>query len=95
MKLVSGPHGYLAQCPDLDATCPSCGQFRSLQAAVVHLEKTVEELTQRVSCGRSRMAVLLVMDAGESLERPRVETWGKVRTSVMTQREELWFIAFD
>ncbi|XP_043204640.1 protein kinase C-binding protein NELL1-like isoform X1 [Amphibalanus amphitrite] len=48
VKLVFGPHGYLAQCPDLDATCPSCGQFRSLQAAVVHLEKTVEELTQRL-----------------------------------------------
>ena len=58
MKLVFGPHGYLAQCPDLDATCPSCGQFRSLQAAVVHLEKTVEELTHRVSNGRWRSGVL-------------------------------------
>lgn len=48
MRLVEGPHGYLIQCPHLDTTCPTCGQFGALQASVEQLTRHVRELANRV-----------------------------------------------
>ncbi|KAJ8915301.1 hypothetical protein NQ315_014809 [Exocentrus adspersus] len=27
VRIIAGPHSYLAACPHLDSTCPTCGQF--------------------------------------------------------------------
>lgn len=49
VKLIAGPHGYLSQCPQLDSSCPTCGQFSSLLNNVENLNHMLEELTHRVS----------------------------------------------
>lgn len=52
MKLIPGPHGYLSQCPQLDSSCPTCGQFSILQNTVEQLMHNLNELTRRVSSVR-------------------------------------------
>jgi len=49
VKLIAGPHGYLSQCPQLDSSCPTCGQFSILQNTVEQLMHNLNELTRRVS----------------------------------------------
>lgn len=46
--IAAGPHGYRVQCPHLDAHCPTCGQFSHLQNSIEKLQKSLEELTERV-----------------------------------------------
>lgn len=48
VRLISGPHGYLNQCPHLDTSCPTCGQFSVLQSTVDTLTRHLQELSQRV-----------------------------------------------
>lgn len=48
VRLVSGPHGYLAQCPGLDSECPTCGQFALLQATVQELTTHIHDLSLKV-----------------------------------------------
>lgn len=48
VHLISGPHGYLTQCPHLSSTCPTCGQFSLLQNTVEQLTKHLHELSERV-----------------------------------------------
>jgi hypothetical protein len=52
VELVAGPHGYLSQCPQLDSSCPTCGQFSILQNTVEQLMRNLNELTHRVSTWR-------------------------------------------
>lgn len=49
VQLIAGPHGYLIQCPQLDSSCPTCGQFSILQNTVEQLMYNLNELTRRVS----------------------------------------------
>lgn len=49
VRLVSGPHGYLAQCPGLDSECPTCGQFSLLQATVQELTTHIHDLSLKVT----------------------------------------------
>lgn len=57
-KLVTGQHGYLDQCPHVDSTCPTCGQFRQLQDTVGQLQETVLELTRRLAMAETRLGEL-------------------------------------
>lgn len=47
--IVSGPNGYLKQCPTLATQCPTCGQFSLLEKTIDDLIKNLDELKQRVS----------------------------------------------
>lgn len=53
VRLVSGPHGYLAQCPGLDSECPTCGQFSLLQATVQELTTHIHDLSLKVTINYS------------------------------------------
>jgi protein kinase C-binding protein NELL len=55
VHLIPGPYGYLKQCENMDAQCPTCGQFLQLQNALVELNKSFRQLSQRVSWGRWMM----------------------------------------
>jgi hypothetical protein len=57
VHLISGPHGYLAQCPHLSSTCPTCGQFSLLQNTVEQLTKHLHELSERVG----KVSILLML----------------------------------
>lgn len=49
VRIIPGPHGYLHQCPQLDTSCPTCGQFSQLQNTVDQLERRLLQLSERVS----------------------------------------------
>lgn len=48
VRLVAGSNGHLAQCPTAEAECPTCGEFHSLQSVVARLERTLQQLTNKV-----------------------------------------------
>ncbi|XP_014488740.1 PREDICTED: protein kinase C-binding protein NELL1-like isoform X2 [Dinoponera quadriceps] len=56
VKLISGPHGYLSQCPQLDSSCPTCGQFSILQNTVEQLMHNLNELTRRLAAAEGRIS---------------------------------------
>ncbi|XP_043288867.1 protein kinase C-binding protein NELL1-like isoform X2 [Venturia canescens] len=56
VKLIPGPHGYLSQCPQLDSSCPTCGQFSILQNTVELLMHDLNELTQRLAAAEGRIS---------------------------------------
>ncbi|XP_072749694.1 protein kinase C-binding protein NELL1 isoform X3 [Anoplolepis gracilipes] len=56
VKLIAGPHGYLSQCPQLDSSCPTCGQFSILQNTVEQLMHNVKELTHRLAAAEGRIS---------------------------------------
>ncbi|KAM0736234.1 Protein kinase C-binding protein NELL1 [Formica fusca] len=56
VKLIAGPHGYLSQCPQLDSSCPTCGQFSTLQNTVERLLDNVKELTHRLAAAEGRIS---------------------------------------
>ncbi|XP_025268414.1 protein kinase C-binding protein NELL1 isoform X3 [Camponotus floridanus] len=56
VKLIAGPHGYLSQCPQLDSSCPTCGQFSILQNTVEQLMHNLKELTHRLAAAEDRIS---------------------------------------
>nr|XP_033332762.1 protein kinase C-binding protein NELL1-like isoform X1 [Megalopta genalis] len=56
VKLIPGPHGYLSQCPQLDSSCPTCGQFSILQNTVEQLMDNLNELTRRLAAAEGRIS---------------------------------------
>ncbi|KAL1505440.1 hypothetical protein ABEB36_005009 [Hypothenemus hampei] len=55
VRLIEGSHGVLAVCPQLDVTCPTCGQFQIVQKAVENLERKLLELSQRLAYAERRL----------------------------------------
>ncbi|KAG6453540.1 hypothetical protein O3G_MSEX008217 [Manduca sexta] len=66
VRLVSGPHGYLAQCPGLDSECPTCGQFALLQATVQELTTHIHDLSLKLVGTEARLARLEQCDCQKS-----------------------------
>ncbi|XP_063530580.1 protein kinase C-binding protein NELL1-like isoform X1 [Cydia strobilella] len=66
VRLVSGPHGYLAQCPGLDSECPTCGQFALLQATVQELTTHIHDLSLKLVGAEARLARLEQCDCQKS-----------------------------
>nr|CAJ2313428.1 protein kinase C-binding protein NELL1-like [Metisa plana] len=66
VRLVSGPHGYLAQCPGLDSECPTCGQFALLQATVQELTAHLHDLSLKLVGAEARLARLEQCDCQKS-----------------------------
>ncbi|XP_018301700.1 protein kinase C-binding protein NELL1 [Mycetomoellerius zeteki] len=56
VKLIAGPHGYLSQCPQLDSSCPTCGQFSILQNTVEQLMHNLNELSRRLAAAEGRIS---------------------------------------
>ncbi|XP_063224126.1 protein kinase C-binding protein NELL1-like isoform X2 [Bacillus rossius redtenbacheri] len=66
VRLIFGPHGYLSQCPSLDSTCPTCGQFSLLQGAVDQLRRNLQDLTDRLAAAEGRIGVVEQCDCRKS-----------------------------
>ncbi|XP_075212261.1 protein kinase C-binding protein NELL2-like isoform X2 [Lycorma delicatula] len=66
VRLITGPHGYLNQCPHLDTSCPTCGQFSLLQSTVEQLSKKMQELTQRLEAAEGRVGRIEECDCQKS-----------------------------
>lgn len=81
VHLISGPHGYLTQCPHLSSTCPTCGQFSLLQNTVEQLTKHLHELSERV--GKSVFLLLYPYSVKSGLQLYRAITaTGTIYTSI-------------
>ena len=55
VRLVAGSNGHLTQCPAAEADCPTCGEFQSLRSVVARLEKSLQQLTDKVNHPRLRL----------------------------------------
>ncbi|KAG5897029.1 hypothetical protein JTB14_021751 [Gonioctena quinquepunctata] len=64
--LISGPYGYLKSCPELDSTCPSCGQFFQLQNTVQELTRHLQQLSERLVAAESRISKVEECDCHKS-----------------------------
>ncbi|KOC65305.1 Protein kinase C-binding protein NELL1, partial [Habropoda laboriosa] len=56
VKLIPGPHGYLSQCPQLDSSCPTCGEYSILQNTVEQLKHYVKDLTRRLATAEGKIS---------------------------------------
>lgn len=59
--IVSGPNGYLKQCPNIETQCPTCGQYSNLLKTLDDLLKKVDDLTQRVSTPFVRYSLSVIV----------------------------------
>ncbi|XP_069969926.1 protein kinase C-binding protein NELL1 isoform X2 [Penaeus vannamei] len=66
VRLVSGPAGYLLQCPQAEAECPTCGQFQVLSDQVNQLQQLVTQLASRLSASEARLAAVEECDCQRS-----------------------------
>ena len=65
-KLVSGPHGVLAQCPHSDTACPTCGQFSDLQETVSQLQLALQQLSGRLEAAETKIEELQTCECSRS-----------------------------
>ncbi|KAL1116125.1 hypothetical protein AAG570_005620 [Ranatra chinensis] len=66
VKIVGGGHGYLGQCPQLDATCPTCGQFNTLEDTVHRLTARINKLSARLELAEGRISKVEECDCQKS-----------------------------
>lgn len=48
VRLIRGADGQRVQCPNLDTSCPTCGQFVTMQKTMENLNRMVHLLSNRV-----------------------------------------------
>jgi len=48
VQIIAKPDGHRVQCPKVEPTCPSCGEFRELQNTLRLLERRITELEEKV-----------------------------------------------
>ncbi|XP_059080209.1 protein kinase C-binding protein NELL1-like isoform X4 [Tigriopus californicus] len=74
LHLVSGQNGHILQCPHTPVSCPSCGQFQSLQATVQTLQETfsqqILDLKTKLSQAENRLSQLEECDCPKSCRAP-------------------------
>uniref|UniRef100_A0A146LP18 Protein kinase C-binding protein NELL2 n=2 Tax=Lygus hesperus TaxID=30085 RepID=A0A146LP18_LYGHE len=66
VRIIRGAHGYLSQCPQLDTSCPTCGEFMSLQAKLADLSNELGQVTKRLKEAESRISAVEVCDCIKS-----------------------------
>ena len=48
VKIIVSNHGHLAQCPESERQCPTCGQYHDLLNTVQLMEARMRKLEQKV-----------------------------------------------
>ncbi|BES99222.1 protein kinase c-Hypothetical protein protein [Nesidiocoris tenuis] len=66
VRIIRGAHGYLNQCPQLDTTCPTCGEFVSLQSKLAEISIELGQVTKRLKEAESRISAVEVCDCIKS-----------------------------
>ncbi|XP_046995713.1 protein kinase C-binding protein NELL1-like [Schistocerca americana] len=66
VRIIAGPHGYLKQCPLLDSSCPTCGQFSLLQSTVEQLTQNLYDLSQKLIAAEERISKVESCDCYKS-----------------------------
>ncbi|XP_072315669.1 protein kinase C-binding protein NELL1-like, partial [Eucyclogobius newberryi] len=58
VKFVFAPNGFIAQCPNLNRTCPSCSDFLSLLQGIMDLQDLLSKMTLKLNFAESRLSQL-------------------------------------
>uniref|UniRef100_A0A8D3DRU3 Neural EGFL like 1 n=1 Tax=Scophthalmus maximus TaxID=52904 RepID=A0A8D3DRU3_SCOMX len=58
VKLIFAPNGYIAQCPNLNRTCPTCSDFLSLVQGIMDLQELLAKMTLKLNYAESRLTQL-------------------------------------
>ncbi|XP_055076971.1 protein kinase C-binding protein NELL1-like [Periophthalmus magnuspinnatus] len=58
VKFVFAPNGFIAQCPNLNRTCPTCSDFLSLVQGIMDLQDLLAKMTLKLTYAESRLAQL-------------------------------------
>ncbi|XP_025418188.1 protein kinase C-binding protein NELL1-like isoform X2 [Sipha flava] len=58
VRLIRGADGQRVQCPSLDTSCPTCGQFIAMQKTMENLNKIVHLLSNKLEAAETRIAEL-------------------------------------
>ena len=80
-RLVVGHHRFLRQCPTTDSSCPTCGQFQTLEETVNMMQRHILQLTARLEQAETKLEVLETCECsvGCSVEglgsRTHGQTW--------------------
>ncbi|XP_072015831.1 protein kinase C-binding protein NELL2-like [Amphiura filiformis] len=48
VKIIVSNHGYLAQCPDSERQCPTCGQYHDLLSTVEQMDAKINKMEQKL-----------------------------------------------
>uniref|UniRef100_A0A336MBC7 CSON008848 protein n=1 Tax=Culicoides sonorensis TaxID=179676 RepID=A0A336MBC7_CULSO len=56
VNLIAGPYGYISQCENMDAQCPTCGQFTQLHNLVNELSSSLRDLRNRLVDAERRLS---------------------------------------
>ncbi|CAO2601169.1 Protein kinase C-binding protein NELL2 [Lemmus lemmus] len=55
VQLLVMPQGFLAQCPDLNRTCPTCNDFHGLVQKIMELQDILSKTSAKLSRAEQRM----------------------------------------
>nr|XP_023663073.1 protein kinase C-binding protein NELL1 isoform X1 [Paramormyrops kingsleyae] len=58
VKFIFAPNGYIAQCPNLNRTCPSCSDFLGLVQGIMDLQELLAKMTVKLNYAESRLTQL-------------------------------------
>jgi len=55
VQLLVMPQGFIAQCPDLNRTCPTCNDFHGLVQKIMELQDILAKTSAKLSRAEQRM----------------------------------------
>uniref|UniRef100_A0A8D0H311 VWFC domain-containing protein n=1 Tax=Sphenodon punctatus TaxID=8508 RepID=A0A8D0H311_SPHPU len=58
VKVIFMPNGYIAQCPNLNRTCPTCSDFLSLVQGIMDLQELLAKMTAKLNYAETRLSQL-------------------------------------
>ncbi|XP_060856782.1 protein kinase C-binding protein NELL1-like isoform X5 [Metopolophium dirhodum] len=86
VRLIRGADGQRVQCPNLDTSCPTCGQFIAMQKTMENLNKIVHLLSIKLEAAEMRIAELETCEC----RKPCVQFDERSNNTVMKVDGSVW-----
>uniref|UniRef100_A0A2H8TIY4 Protein kinase C-binding protein NELL1 n=1 Tax=Melanaphis sacchari TaxID=742174 RepID=A0A2H8TIY4_9HEMI len=86
VRLIRGADGQRVQCPNLDTSCPTCGQFIAMQKTMENLNKIVHLLSDKLEAAETRIAELETCEC----RKPCVQYDERSNNTVMKIDGSVW-----
>ncbi|XP_033629563.1 protein kinase C-binding protein NELL2-like isoform X2 [Asterias rubens] len=80
VRLIAMPQGFLSQCPSLDRSCPTCGQFQDMVDGIQELEGRIRSLEHQLFSAETRIEKLQQCPCAKTCEV----------NGVIYENEEVW-----
>ncbi|XP_076445181.1 protein kinase C-binding protein NELL1-like isoform X2 [Babylonia areolata] len=87
VKIVTQSHGYLLQCPQQDAECPTCAQYEALEKQVQQIHKLYQNISEKLLKAEEKISQLEQCQCLQSCHdngtvRTEGEVWERDKCSV-------------